>query len=73
MEGVRLVLQALWGSEQRADRVRQNVPYIHLYKLDYMQLKANEGNYVLLRTIISHAKGFFTRLASGLTVPLTST
>lgn len=68
-----MVLQALWGLEQRASTVCQNVGHINLYKLDSMQLKASEGDYVLLRTIISHAKGFFTRLASGLTVPLTST
>ncbi len=38
-----------------------------------MQLKGNEGDYVLLCTIISCAKGPFTRLSSGLRVILSST
>ncbi len=67
MAGVQLVLQALWGLEQRAGTVCQNVGHIHLYKLDSTQLKGNEGDSVLLRTIISCAKGHFTRLASGRT------
>ncbi len=66
MAGVQLVLQALWGLEQRAGAVCQNVGHIHLYKLDSTQLKGSEGGYVQLRTIISCAKGPFTRLASGL-------
>ncbi len=71
MAGVQLVVQALWGLEQRAGTVFQNVD--HLYKLESMQLKGNEGDYVLLCTIISCAKGPFTRLSSGLRVILSST
>lgn len=53
-----MVLQALWGLEQRASTVYQNVGHIHLYKPDSMHLKGNKGDYVLFRVIISHLKAF---------------